>query len=73
MQGVVTYTSPVEAFATRIKNFDRWKSSLIAWSLRSEALECFILREFKGQSVATPAKYLRKCIDRLILVAQNSS
>ena len=23
LQGVVTYTSPVEAFATRIKNFDR--------------------------------------------------
>jgi len=36
-QGVVTYTSPVEAFATGIKNLDRWKSSLIAWSLHSEA------------------------------------
>jgi len=23
LQGVVTYTSPVEAFATGIKNFDR--------------------------------------------------
>ena len=23
LQGVVTYTSPVEAFATRIKNFDQ--------------------------------------------------
>ena len=32
-----------------------------------------ILREFKGQNVAMPAKYLRKCVDRLILVAQNSS
>jgi len=55
-QGVVTYTSPVEAFATGIKNFDRWNSSLIAWSLRSEALDRLILREFKGQNVATPAK-----------------
>ena len=72
-QGVVTYTSPVEAFATGIKNLDRRKSSLIAWSLRSEALERLILREFKGQNVATPAKYLRKCVDRLILVAQNLS
>jgi len=39
----------------------------------SEALDCLILQEFKGQNVATPAKYLRKCVDRLILVAQNSS
>ena len=23
LQGIVTYTSPVEVFATRIKNFDR--------------------------------------------------
>ena len=37
LQGVVTYMSPVEAFATGIKNFDRWKWSLITWSLRSEA------------------------------------
>jgi len=29
-QGVVTYTSFVEAFATGIKNLDRRKSSLIA-------------------------------------------
>ena len=71
-QGVVTYTLPVETFATGIKNFDRWKSSLIAWSLRSEALDRLSLREFKGQNVATPAKYL-KCVDHLILVAQNSS
>ena len=61
----------VEAFATGIKNLDRWKSTLIAWSLRSEALDSLILREFKGQNVATPAMYLRKCVDRLILVAQN--
>jgi len=73
LQGVVTYTSPVEAFATGIKILDRRKSSLIAWSLRSEALDHLILREFKGQNVATPAKYVRKCVDRLILVAQNSS
>ena len=72
-QGVVTYMSPVEAFATGIKNFDQWKSSLIAWLLRSEALDHLILQEFKGQNVATPAKYLRKCVDRLILVAQNPS
>ena len=39
LQGVVTYTSPVEVFAIGIENFDRWKSSLIAWSLRSEAIE----------------------------------
>jgi len=72
-QGVVTYTSPVEAFAIGVKNLDRRKSSLIAWSLRSKTLDRLILREFKGQNVATPAKYLRKCVDRLILVAQNSS
>jgi len=30
LQGVVAYTSPLEAFATGIKNFDRRKSSLIA-------------------------------------------
>jgi len=66
--------SPVEAFAPGIKNLDRWKLSLIAWSLlRSKALDHLILREFKGQNVATPAKYLRKCVDRLILVTQNSS
>ena len=47
-QGVVTYTLPVEVFATGIKNLDRWKSSLIAWLLRSEALDRLILREFKG-------------------------
>ena len=29
-QGVVTYMSPVEAFATGIKNLDRQKSPLIA-------------------------------------------
>jgi len=68
-QGVVTYTSPVEAFAIGVKNLDRRKSSLIAWSLRSKTLDRLILREFKGQNVAMPAKYLRKCIDRLILVS----
>ena len=75
VQGVVTYTSPVDAFATAIKNLDLWKLSLplTAWLLRSKALDRLILREFKGQNVATPAKYLRKCVDRLILVAQNSS
>jgi len=30
-------------------------------------------REFKGQNVATPAKYVRKCVDQLILVTQKSS
>ena len=30
LQGVVTYMSPVEAFATGIKNLDRQKSALIA-------------------------------------------
>ena len=73
LQGVVTYTSPVEVFATGIKNVERWKSSLITWLLLSEALDRLILQEFKGQNVAMPAKYLRKCVDRLILVAQNSS
>jgi len=73
IQGVVTYTLPAEAFVTGIKNLDWWKLSLIAWSLRSEALDRLILREFKGQNVATPPKYLRKCVDRLIFVAQNSS
>ena len=63
---------PVEAFATRIKSLDQWKSSLIAWSLCFKALDRLIIPEFKGQNVATPAKYLRKCVDRLILVTQNS-
>ena len=35
-------TSPIEVFATGIKNLDQWKSSLIAWSLPSEALDCLI-------------------------------
>ena len=63
----------VEAFATMIKNLDRWKSSLLAWLLRSEALDRLILWETKGQNLATPPKYLRKCVDQLILVAQNLS
>ena len=46
---------------------------MIAWSLHSEALYCLILWEFKGQNIAMPAKYVRKCVDRLILVTQNSS
>jgi len=50
-----------------------WKSSLITWSRHSKAFDRLILREFKGQNVATPAKYPRKCVDRLILVVQNSS
>ena len=29
--------------------------------------------DFKGQNIATPPEYLRKCVDRLILIAQNSS
>ena len=41
-----TYTSrvsqPVEGFAARIKNLDRWKSSLITWLLHSEALDRLI-------------------------------
>jgi len=36
--------------ATGIKNLDWWKSSLIAWLLRSEALDPLILWEFKGQN-----------------------
>ena len=40
---------PVKALVTRIKNLDWWKSSLIAWSLHSEVLDCLILWEFKGQ------------------------
>ena len=43
LQGVVTYMSPVEAFVTGIKNFDQWKSSLIAWSLHSEDLDRLII------------------------------
>ena len=58
---------------TAIRPLDQWKSSLIAWSLRSKALDHLILWEFKGQNVATPAKYLRKCVDQLIIVAQNLS
>ena len=46
--------SPIESFATGIKNLDQWKSFLIAWLLRSEALDCLILWEFKGQNIATP-------------------
>ena len=44
LQGVVTYTSPVEVSATGIKNSGRWKSSLITWSLRSEALDHLIMQ-----------------------------
>ena len=73
VHGVVTYALPVEAFVTGIRNLHLGKSSLIAWSLHSEALDCLILWEFKGQNVATPAKYVRKCVDQLILVTQNSS
>jgi len=40
---VVTYTSAVEAFAIGIQNFDRWKSSLIAWWLRSWAFDTLII------------------------------
>jgi len=61
-QGVVTYVSPVEAFVTAIKNLDRRKSSLISWSLHSEALDHLILQEFKGQNIATPPWYLRKVL-----------
>jgi len=73
VHGVVTYALPVEAFVTGIRNLHLGKPSLIAWSLHSEALDCSILWEFKGQNVATPAKYVRKGVDRLILVTQNSS
>ena len=38
--------SPIEAFATAIKFFDRQKVCLIASSFPSEALDCSI---FKGQ------------------------
>jgi len=64
-QEVVTYALPVEVFATGIKNLDRWKSSLIAWLLCSDALDYLILREYKGQNIATPAKYVRKRVDWL--------
>ena len=70
-QGLVTYT-PVEAFATGIKNLDWWKSSLITWSLCFEALDHLILQEFEGQNVVIPLRYL-KCVDWLIFVSQNSS
>ena len=73
VHGVVTYALPVEAFVTGIKNLHLGKSSLIAWSLHSEALHRLILREFKGQNVATPAKYVGKWVDQLILVTQNLS
>ena len=48
-QEVVTYILTTEAFATRIKNLDRRKLSLIAWSFPSGALDCLILKGFKGQ------------------------
>ena len=59
-------------------NGDQWedkvhRTPLITWSFHSEALDHLILWEFKGQNVAMPPYYLRKCIDRLILVAQTSS
>ena len=44
-QGVVTYMSPVEAFATAIKMFDRQKVCLITSLFPSEALDRLI---FKG-------------------------
>ena len=43
LQGVVTYMSPVEAFATAIKFFDRQKVCLIAWSFSSEGLNHLIV------------------------------
>ena len=43
-QGVVTYMSPIEVFATTIKFFDRQKVCLIAWSSPSEALDHLIFR-----------------------------
>ena len=51
-QGVVTYMSPVEAFATTIKFFDRQKVCLIAWSLdrplilRSNCSRAFLIVDF---------------------------
>ena len=43
IQGVITHMLPIEVFATEIKNLDRQKSSLIAWSSPSAALDCLIV------------------------------
>ena len=45
-QGVVTYILPVEV-CDWIKNFDRWKLSLISWLLHSKALD-FLIAPFQG-------------------------
>ena len=62
---VVTYMSPVEAFVTAIKMFDRQKVCLIAWSFPSEALDHLI---FKGQS--QKVKLQLHILDLMILAAQ---
>ena len=49
---VVTYMSPVEAFATAIKMFDRQNVCLISWSFPFEALDSLIFR-VKGQIAAS--------------------
>jgi len=48
-QGVVTYTSPVEAFATGIKILDQWKSSLIADCLVPRLLIAWFYRSSKDK------------------------
>ena len=65
--------SPVEAFATGIKNLDRWKSSLIAWSLLSEALDrLIVLRKRCNYDVIidhTPHEYLMVKISAALCAA----
>ena len=69
-QGVVTYTSPIEAFATAIKNLDRWKSSLIAPFRCSWSLDFTGVQRTKHGHASVVSKKVRWS---LILVAQNSS
>ena len=61
-QGVVTYNkSPVETFATGIKNLDRWKLSLITdHSLPRQGS--------KDKDIATCPQYLTKCLDQSLRV-----
>ena len=81
VQRVVTYMSPVEAFATGIKIFDRQKVCLITWSAhlrpliawfftgqRSNCSHVFLIFDFRSSEVPSiPWSALKKCFDRLIL------
>ena len=82
VQGVVTYMSPVEAFASRYQDFWLAKSVLDCLISPSEALDrlifftgqrsnfshTFLILDFRSSEVPLiPWLALKKCFDRLIL------